>query len=76
MFKTILDCVHIVLTVIGFVNILLKFTVPRKSKRTGYQICLNSLYIYIYLICGTLKLINCLPFYFVISLFIIPLLLQ
>ena len=37
--KQILDCVHIVPTVIGYVNILLKSIVSRKSKRTGYQIC-------------------------------------
>ena len=43
--KQILDDVHIVPTVIGYVNILLKSIVSRKSKRTGYQICFILLYI-------------------------------
>ena len=47
--KQILHCVHIVLTVIGYVNILLKSIVSRKSKRTGYQICLILLYICIFI---------------------------
>ena len=47
--KQILDCVHIVPTVIGYVNILLKSIVSRKSKRTGYQICFILLYICIFI---------------------------
>ena len=51
--KQILNCVHIVPTVICYVNVLLKSIVSRKSKRTGYQICFILLYIYMHLICDT-----------------------
>ena len=45
----VLNYVHIVLTVIGYVYIMLKSIVSRKSKRTGYQICFIFLYISIFI---------------------------
>ena len=45
----VLNCVHIVLTVIGYVNIILESIESRKSKRTGYQICFSLLFICIFI---------------------------
>ena len=47
------NCMYICTYVIGYVKIILKSIVSHKSKRTGYQICLFLMYIYMYLICDT-----------------------
>ena len=54
--KQILDCVHIVPTVIGYVNILLKSIVYEVQKdwvSNKFYLAVY-LYIYMYLICDTL----------------------